>query len=179
MQKYSSPASAGKILIFSPAFKNVDASLNDVGDHMRSFAIGNYIMSKPCRMLSSSMNLSQAPLITPLLRFYLEQGLELKRTFFFIQYTAEICFGSFVDKVVQSRREGYRNQHSTVVAETMKLIGNSAYGYQILDRTRHTKTKYVLEPMVDKLFNNKLFVKLHELPVNIYEVELKKKSSGA
>ena len=43
-----------------------------------------------------------------------------------------------------------------------------------MNRTRHTKTKYVPEPMVDKLINNKFFVKLHELPGDIYEVELNK-----
>ena len=84
---------------FSRIFKNADVSLNDIGDHMLSFSIENHIMSKPCRMLISSMNLSQGPLITPLLRFYLGQCLELKRIFFFIQYTAENRFGSFVDKL--------------------------------------------------------------------------------
>ena len=146
-------------------------NLNDIGDHMRSFAIENHIISKTRRMLISSMKLSQGPLTTPVLRFYLEQGLELTRIFFFIQYTAENSFVSFVDKVVQSRREGDGNRQTTVVAETMKLIGNRAYGYQIRDPTRHTKTKYVLEPMIEKLINNKLFVKHHEQPGNIYEVE--------
>ena len=45
--------------------------------------------------------------------------------------------------MVDARREGDENPLSGVVAETMKLLGNSSYGYQIMDRSRHTITKYL------------------------------------
>ena len=159
---------------FPPIFKNCNVFLDDVGDHMLNFAMEKKIMTQPRRMLISSMKLQRGPLITPLLLFYLKHGLILKKIHFFLQYTPVKCFNSFVQSVVTARREGDKNKNSTVIAETMKLIGNSAYGYQIMDRSRHSRTKYVLGTAVDKLINNRFFQKLNELPRQIYEVELKK-----
>ena len=80
-----------------------------------------------------------------------------------------------MNSVVAARREGDTNKNWTVVAETMKLIGNSSYGYQIMDRRKHIRTKYVKGGEVDKLLNNKLFHNLNELPTNLFEVEMRKK----
>ena len=51
------------------------------------------------------------------------------------------CF-KFVQSAVNARREGDEIPNSTV-AETMKLLANSSYGYQIMDRSSHTVTKYL------------------------------------
>ena len=45
----------------------------------------------------------------------------------------------FVQSIVDDRREGDENSLFGVVAETMKLLGNSSYGYQIMDRPIHHK----------------------------------------
>ena len=45
--------------------------------------------------------------------------------------------------MIDARREGDENPLSGIVAETMKLLVNSSYGYQIMDRSRHTITKYL------------------------------------
>ena len=125
-------------------------------------------------MLISSFKLDRGPIFTPLLLFYLEKGVILRDVFWFLQYTPHRCFQSFVQNVVDARREGDRNKESTVVAETMKLIGNSSYGYQIMDRSRHRNTKYVKGPQVDKFINNRFFKTMNELPEEIYEVEMSK-----
>ena len=44
---------------------------------------------------------------------------------------------TLINSVVDARREGDENPHSGVVAETMKLLGNSSYGYQNMDRTKY------------------------------------------
>ena len=141
---------------------------------MKDHAQRNHLLSRPRKMLISSFKLERGPVITPLLLFYLEKGVILRDVFWFLQYTPRRCFESFVQNVVDARREGDRNKESTVVAETMKLIGNSSYGYQIMDRSRHTNTKYVKGPQVDKFINNKFFKSLNELSQDIYEVELNK-----
>ena len=46
---------------------------------------------------------------------------------------------------MDARRQGDENPDSSVVAETMKLLANSSYGYQIMDCSRHTVTKYLNE----------------------------------
>ena len=160
---------------FPPIFKNIDVGRDDIGDYMKEYAEQNDILKRPRRMLISSFHLKRGPIITPLLRFYLDQGLIVDEVFWFIEYTPKKSFGSFVDRVVQARREGDKNKNSTVVAETMKLIGNSAYGYQIMDRSKHTETKYVIGSHVDKIINNQFFKNMNELPYNIFEAELSKK----
>ena len=141
---------------------------------MKEFAERHKLISKPRKMLISSFKLDRGPIITPLLLFYLEKGLVLTDVIWFLQYTPRECFQSFVQKVVDARREGDRNKDSTAVAETMKFIGNSSYGYQIMDRSRHTTTKYAKGPQVDKFINNRFFKTLNELPEKIYEVEMSK-----
>ena len=152
---------------FPPIFKNCDVSINDIGDHMMTFAQEHKLLQKPRKMLISSMILERGPIITPLLIFYLSQGLILKRINFFIQYNPEKCFSPFVHSVVEARRQGDLNTQSSVVAETMKLIGNSSYGYQIMDRSRHTKTKYTIGPDISKLVNNKFFKSFNEIDKDI------------
>ena len=48
-----------------------------------------------------------------------------------------------MQSAANSRREGDENPNSSVVAETMKMLVNSSYGYQTMYRTRHTVTKYL------------------------------------
>ena len=122
---------------------------------MKEFAERNKLLPRPRKMLISSFKLERGPVITPLLLFYLEKGVILKDVFWYLQYTPRRCFETFVQNVVDARREGDQNKESTVVAETMKLIGNSSYGYQIMDRSRHTNTKYVKGSQVDKFINNR------------------------
>ena len=52
-------------------------------------------------------------------------------------------FNSFVQSIVDARRAGDENSLSGVVAEPIKLLGNISYGYQIIDRSKHTMTKYL------------------------------------
>ena len=43
-----------------------------------------------------------------------------------------------------------------------------------MDRSRHTRTKYVIGSCVNTLVNDKMFRKFNELPNELYEVELGK-----
>ena len=160
---------------FPPIFKNCDVSREDIGTHMRSFAQINNLLKKPTRMLISSFKLERGPIITPLLNFYLEKGLVVKKIHWFLQYKPKKTFEGFVSSVVQARRRGDENKDSSVVAETMKLIANSSYGYQIMDRSKHTNTQFVVGSEVDKLVNNRMFKRFHHLPREIFEVELGKR----
>ena len=73
----------------------------------------------------------------------MELGLQCKKIYRFVQYLPQKCFTKFVQSVVDARREEDENPFSGVVAETMKFLGNSSYGYQIMDRSRDTITKYL------------------------------------
>ena len=75
---------------------------------------------------------------------------------------------------MDARREGDQNPNSSVVAETMKLLANSSYGYQIMDRSQHTVTKYLADEKTHAAINSKLFKKVDHVNNSLYEVELAK-----
>ena len=128
---------------FTPISKNTIVSRNDVGDLMKEYVEKEGIMSQPRRMLISSFHLKNGTIITPLVLYYLHLVLECTKIHQFVQYTPKKCFSSFLQSAVNARRQGDENPNSSVVAEIMKLLANSSYGYQIMDRSRHTVTKYL------------------------------------
>ena len=81
-------------------------------------------------MLISSFKLTNGSLIKSLFNFYLDLGLQSTKFNRFVQYIPRKVFNSFVQSVVDARRAGDENPLSGVVAQTMKLLGNSSYGYQ-------------------------------------------------
>ena len=67
------------------------------------------------------------------------------------------CFNIFVQYVVKARREGDKIPFSNVVAEKMKLVANSSYGYQIRDHSRHTVTKHLNDEETHGAINYEMF----------------------
>ena len=126
---------------FPPIFKNTLVSKSDIGDLLKNYAEEERLLSQPRKMLISGFTIQNGTLITPLLLFYLQLGLVCTKIHRFVEYTPKKCLNSFVQSAVDARRQGDENPNSSVVAETMKLLANSSYGYQIMDRSRHTITK--------------------------------------
>ena len=54
-----------------PIFKNVEVSRDDIGDHMRQYAVDHVIMFQPRKSLIGGMLGSKIIIITPLLKWYL------------------------------------------------------------------------------------------------------------
>ena len=158
---------------FPPVFKNIVVSREDIGTLMRDYAEKENIMPQPRRMLISSFILTNGTILTPLLLFYLKLGLFCKKFHRFVQYTPKTCFNSFVQSAVDARRQGDRNPNSKVVAETMKLLANSSYGYQIIDRSRYTG-KVSDRWKTRSAKNSRMFKRLNHITDQLYEVELVK-----
>ena len=131
-------------------------------------------MSQPRKMLISSFTLQNGTLIIPLLLFYLQLGLDVSKIHSFVDYTPKKCFNSFVQAAVDARRKGDETPNSSVVTEAMKLLANSSYGYQIMDRSRHTVMKYLTDNKTHAAINCKMFKKLDHVNNSLYEVELAK-----
>ena len=106
---------------FRPIFENTVVSRNDIGDLMKEYAGKEGIMSQPRKMLISCFHLKNGTIITPLVIYYLNLGLECTKVHRFVQYTPTKRFSSFEQPAVNSRRQGDENSNSSVVAETMKL----------------------------------------------------------
>ena len=141
---------------------------------MEKYAEKKNIMPQPRKLLISSFILINGTIITPLLLFYLKLGLVCKKIHWFVQYTPRNCFNNFVQSAVDARRQGDKSPNSSVVAETMELLANSSYGYQIMDRNRHTVTKYLNDENTHSAMNSKLFKRRNHITDQLYEVELVK-----
>ena len=145
-------------------------SRDDIGNLMKQYAEKENIMVQPRGMLMSSFS-PNGTIITPLLLFYLQLGLVCEKIHRFVQYTPRKCFGNFVQSAVDARRQGDENPDSSVVAKTMKLLANSSYGYKIMDRSRHTVTKYLSDEKTLSAINSKIFKRLNHITDQLYEVE--------
>ena len=163
-----------KFANFPPIFKNTNVGRHDIGPLMQDYAEKEGLLCQPRKMLISSYFLENGTLITPVLLFYLKLGLVCKKIYRFVEYTPVKCFNNFVQSAVDARREGDENPNSSVVAETMKLLANSSYGYQIMDRSRHTVTKYLNDEKTHGATKTKLFKRLDHINDQLYEVEMAK-----
>ena len=141
---------------------------------MKNYAEEGRLLSQSRKMLLSCFTLQIRTPITPLLLFYLELGLVCTKIHCFVEYTPKKCFNSFVQAGVDAKRKSDENPNSKVVAETMKLLANSSYGYQIMDRSRHTVTKYLTDEKTHTAINSNLFKRLDHVNNSLYEVELAK-----
>ena len=163
-----------KFGIILPIFKNTKVGRHDIGLLMKDYAEKEGLLCQPRKMLISSYFLENSTLIIPLLLFYLDLGLACKKIHRFVEYIPVKCFNEFVQSAVNIRREGEENPNSSVVEEIMKLLANSSYGYQIMDRSRHTVTKFLNGEKTHGAINTKLFKRLDHINDQLYEVELTK-----
>ena len=79
-------------------------------------------MAQPRRSLIGSMKVHKILLATPLLKWYLEHGLDVTKVHQVIEVTPEPYFKSFGDDVSDARRAGDADPNKVIIADTMKLI---------------------------------------------------------
>ena len=158
-----------------PVFKNTEISRDDIGEFMKAYAEENDIMSRPRRSLIGNMKGEKILLATPLLKWYLEHGLEVTRVYQVIEYTPKPCFKPFGDAVSDARRAGDADPSKAIIADTMKLVGNSSYGKTITNKERHRQVKFCDDDEVPNLINSPFFRELNPINDDTYEVESSKK----
>lgn len=90
----------------TPIFKNAKITANDIGPYMTEFLKETGESFKERRNLIGSMFGKKILLITPLLQWYLKNGLVVSKLYQFVQFNAVPCFKSFADKVSDDRRAG-------------------------------------------------------------------------
>ena len=127
-------------------------------------------MSTPRRMLVGSFHGIKLLLATPLLRWYLAHGLVVDRVYQIVEYSPKPCFRDFGESVSTARRNGDSDPDKAIIADTMKLLGNSAYGKTVTNVDRHRDIKYSTEVGTSALVNNKRFRQLDVVAEDAYEV---------
>ena len=110
-----------------PLFKNTEISCDDIGDFMKAYAEEHNIMAQPRRSLIGSMKGDKILLATPLLKWYLEHGLEVTKVHQVIEFSPEPCFKSFGCAVSDARRAGDADPSKAIIADTMKLVSLFEY----------------------------------------------------
>ena len=153
-----------------PIFKNANVSRDDIGPFMRNYAEEHDIMSTPRRMLVGSYRGEKILLTTPLLRWYLAHGLVVDRVYQIVEYSPKPCFRDFGESVSTARRAGDADTDRAIIGDTMKLLGNSAYGKTVTNIDRHREVKYCTEVGTSSHINNKRFRQLDVVAEDAYEV---------
>ena len=153
-----------------PVFKNTTVTRDDIGPFMRQYAEEHDIMSTPRRMLVGSFHGIKLLLATPLLRWYLAHGLVVDRVYQVVSYEPNPCFQRFGESVSAARRAGDADTDRAIIGDTMKLLGNSAYGKTVTNVDRHHDVKYCTEVGTSSCINNKHFRQLDVVTDDAYEV---------
>ena len=153
-----------------PIFKNATVTRDDIGPFMRQYAGDHDIMSTPRRMLVGSYRGDKILLTTPLLQWYLAHGLVVDRVYQIVEYSPKPCFQHFGESVSTARRNGDVDPDKSIIADTMKLLGNSAYGKTVTNVDRHRDVKYCTEGGTSTLISNKRFRQLDVVTDDAYEV---------
>ena len=103
---------------------------------MKQYGEEHGFMKQPRRSLISSYFGENILLITPLLQYYLQLGLEVTKVYEVVQLTPMTCFKGFVDRVIQARREADLDPQKAVIEESFKTIGNSSYGKTVTNQSK-------------------------------------------
>ena len=143
---------------------------------MRRNAEEHDIMTTPRRMLVDIYRGDKNLLATPLLRWYIDHGLEVTHMYQVIEYDHVACFRRLSDAVSTARREGDVYSHKAIIADTMKLLGNSGYGNTITNVDRHRDVNYSTEKAASLMVNDRRFRQLNVVVDDAYEIEMNKKT---
>ena len=113
-------------------------------------------------------------LYAPLLKWYLDHGLQITAVHRTIDYILQNIFDWFVQELANKRRQGDAAKEKALLAEVFKLLGNSAYGKFIGAVERQTKVLYTKdENVVDKHLRSVWFEDLEEIG-DAYKIESRK-----
>ena len=132
------------------------------------------LLTQPRGIIISSYFSEIGTIITRLLLFYLDLGPVCKKNYRFVLYTPIKCFDKFLQPAVNARTEADGKSNASAVVETVMLLVNSSYGYQIIDRSHHTVPKYLTDEKTHGAINNKMFKRLCHINNQLYEVDLAK-----
>lgn len=162
----------------SPLFCTTDVPFGVIGSHMQAHVKRFGLSQKARRLLVGGMKARQLLLATPLLKWYLDHGLEVTKIHQVIEFKPQRCFHHFVQEVSDARRQGDSDKSKAILADTCKLLGNASYGSTIMDKEKFQSVKYVQgegEAMMEA--NLPQFKKLTPLleEEEYYEIEKAKK----
>ena len=158
-----------------PLFCNTDVQFEDMGGFMQQYVKDNKLSDKPRRLLISGMRAEKILLSSHYLKWLLQKGLVVSHIYQVVEFTPQRPFRKFVQEVSDARRSGDVNKDQKIIADTMKLIGNSGYGSLIMDKTKHQGIVYAQGRGAAQMkINEPCFKKCTLITDETYEIEMSK-----
>ena len=100
---------------------------DDISDMTKGFVEENRLLKKSRKMLISNYFAEKTLFTTPLVKWYLKQGLGIRKIYEFAEYAPDKTFENFSLDMTDARRMGNCDSSKTILANISKLIGTSAY----------------------------------------------------
>ena len=131
-----------------PLFCNTNVSFEDIGQTMQTFIEENNLSKKSRRLLVGGLRAEKTLLSSPYLKWLMDHGLTVTKLYQVVEFTPVKCFQKFMTQISGARCMGDQakktsNSSQSIIADTWKLIGNSAYGCLIMDKEKHGNACYV------------------------------------
>ncbi|GMF15815.1 unnamed protein product [Phytophthora lilii] len=130
----------------TPILKNIEIDCNNenvIGTHRYEFNQSRgAARAKPARKLIGSYFGEKILIYAPLLKWYLEHGMEITKTYSFIKASSYKAFRPFMEAVSDARHDRDVDKSKEMIADMMKLVGNAAFGRSGMDKSKHKEVKY-------------------------------------
>ena len=162
---------------FCPLFVISEVPEDQIPQHMKDYKINTgRKMIKNNKKLLGVMKAEKILLYLPLLKWYLNHGLQVTKIHRYISYTSGRPFKWFPEEVSSARREADNDKNKKQLGDTAKLKGNSFYGKMIENLEKHISTKFTTdEKLIDKIFRSPFFEDLEEINKGVFEVRQRKR----
>ena len=150
---------------------------DQIPQHMKDYKINTgRKMIKNNKKLLGVMKTEKILLYSPLLKWYLNHGLQVTKIHRYISYTSGRPFKWFPEEVSSARRAADQDKNKRQLGDTAKLKGNSFYGKMIENLEKHMNTKFTTnEKLIDNIFRSPFFEDLEEINEGVFEVRQRKK----
>ena len=162
---------------FSPLFILSEVPEDQIPQHMHAYKINTGRKKiKNNKKLLGVMKAEKILLYSPLLKWYLNHGLQVTKIHKYISYDSSRPFNWFPEEVSAARRAADQDKNKKQLGDTAKLKGNSFYGKMIENLGKHMNTKFTTdEELIDKIFRSPYFDDLEEISEGVFEVRQRKR----
>ena len=162
---------------FSPLFVLSVVPEDQIPQHMQDYKINTGRKKiKNNKKLLGVMKAEKILLYSPLLKWYLNHGLQVTKIHKYISYTPGRPFKWFPEEVSSARRAADQDKNKRQLGDTAKLKGNSFYGKMIESQEKHMNTKFTTnEKLIDEIFRSPFFEDLEEVSEGAFEVRQRKR----
>ena len=128
---------------FSPLFILSEVPESQIPQHMHAYKRNTERKKiKNNKKLLGVMKAEKILLYSPLLKWYLNHGLQVTKIHKYISYTPGTPFKWFPEEVSGARRAADNDKNKKQLGDTAKLKGNSFYGKMIENLEKHMNTKF-------------------------------------